>query len=103
MDIDLCPLLENWRFLLQAVGMTLVLSVLSIVLGLAIGVVCGALRTYGGRVVDVVLGLYVDLVRSIPVLAILVWTYFAFPLFIGHSLTRSPAACWPSASISAPT
>ena len=87
MDIDVSPLLENWRFMLNAVGMTVLLSVLSIALGVAIGIVCGVLRTYGGRVLNTVLGLYVDLVRSIPVLAILVWTYFAFPLFIGHSLT----------------
>src|ERR1700758_3281103 len=87
MDIDISPLLENWRFMLQAVGMTLLLSALSICLGVAIGIVCGVLQTYGGRVLNTVLGLYVDLVRSIPVLAILVWTYFAFPLFIGHTLT----------------
>jgi polar amino acid transport system permease protein len=87
MEIDISPLLENWRFMLNAVGMTLLLSVLSIVLGVAIGIVCGVLRTYGGRILNTVIGLYVDLVRSIPVLAILVWTYFAFPLFIGHSLT----------------
>jgi polar amino acid transport system permease protein len=87
MEIDISPLLENWRFMLNAVGMTALLSVLSIALGVAIGVVCGVLRTYGGRVLNTVLGLYVDLVRSIPVLAILVWTYFAFPLFIGHTLT----------------
>jgi len=87
MDIDVSPLIENWRFMAQAIGMTLLLSTLSICLGLAIGIVCGTLRTYGGRLIDLAVGLYVDLVRSIPVLAILVWTYFAFPLFIGHSLT----------------
>ena len=87
MDIDISPLVENWRFMLQAIGMTVLLSVFSICLGVAIGIVCGVLRTYGGRVLNTVLGLYVDLVRSIPVLAILVWTYFAFPLFIGHTLT----------------
>jgi polar amino acid transport system permease protein len=90
MDIDISPLFENWRFMLQAVGMTLLLSVLSIGVGAAIGIVCGVLRTYGGPALNVILGLYVDLVRSIPVLAILVWTYFAFPLLIGESL--SPVA-----------
>ena len=90
MDIDISPLIENWQFMLQAVVMTVWLSVLSIVLGLAIGIVCGVLRTYGGRALNVVIGLYVDLVRSIPVLAILVWTYFALPLLIGESM--SPVA-----------
>ena len=90
MEIDVSPLLENWQFMLQAVGMTVLLSALSIVVGVAIGIVCGILRTYGGAMLNAGIGLYVDLVRSIPVLAILVWTYFAFPLLIGRSL--SPVA-----------
>jgi His/Glu/Gln/Arg/opine family amino acid ABC transporter permease subunit len=86
MDIDLSPLLESRQFLLQAIGVTLMLSAFSILLGCAIGVVCGALRTYGGRLLYTVIGLYVDITRSIPVLAILVWMYFAFPLLIERSL-----------------
>jgi His/Glu/Gln/Arg/opine family amino acid ABC transporter permease subunit len=87
MDIDISPLVVNWQFMLTAVGFTLMLSALSILLGLAVGLASGILRTYGGTLIDAVLGLYVDLVRSIPVLAILVWTYFAFPLVIGEALT----------------
>jgi polar amino acid transport system permease protein len=86
MEIDISPLLVNWQFMLQAVETTLEVSVFSILLGTAIGVVVGVLRTYGGVVLDVLLGLYVDLVRSIPVLAILVWVYFALPLLIASSL-----------------
>jgi polar amino acid transport system permease protein len=86
MEIDVSPLLVNWRFMLQAIETTLEVSVFSILLGTAIGVICGALRVYGGTVPDMILGLYVDLVRSIPVLAILVWVYFALPLLIGSSL-----------------
>jgi polar amino acid transport system permease protein len=33
-----------------------------------------------------VLSLYVDTARAVPLLVILVWTYFAFPLLIGVSL-----------------
>src|SRR5438552_787001 len=77
MDIDISPLIVNWQFMLRAVGVTLLLSGLSILLGIAIGLVCGVLRTYGGRLFDLAIGAYVDVIRSIPVLAILVWTYFA--------------------------
>jgi His/Glu/Gln/Arg/opine family amino acid ABC transporter permease subunit len=87
MEIDISPLLVNWQFMLRAIEMTLVVSACSILLGTAIGVVAGALRTYGGSVLNVLIGLYVDLVRSVPVLAILVWTYFALPLLTGYSLS----------------
>jgi His/Glu/Gln/Arg/opine family amino acid ABC transporter permease subunit len=92
MDIDLSPFLENWQFLLRAIGTTMLLSAFSILLGCAIGIVCGALRTYGGRVLDTIIGLYVDITRSIPILAILVWMYFAFPRLIEHSLDPIVAA-----------
>jgi polar amino acid transport system permease protein len=87
MEIDISPLLMNWQFMLRAIEMTLLISAFSILLGTAIGVVAGALRTYGGSLLYVLIGLYVDLVRSIPVLAILVWTYFALPLVTGSSLS----------------
>ncbi|MBV9753500.1 MAG: amino acid ABC transporter permease [Hyphomicrobiales bacterium] len=87
MDIDVSPLILNWQFILTGLGFTLSLSILSILLGAAIGMVGGVARTYGGPLLDTIVGVYVDLVRSIPVLAILVWTYFAFPLLIGESLS----------------
>ncbi len=91
MSIDISPLLNSWPFLLRAFWMTIVVSVLSMALGFAIGVVVGTLRTYGGRAVDALLSLYVDSVRAVPVLVILVWTYFAFPLVIGTSISAVEA------------
>ena len=85
-SIVLWPITGSWQFLLQALWTTIVLSGLSMALAFAIGVVVGALRTYGGRLLDLVLGFYVDSMRAIPLLVVLVWTFFAFPLVIGHSL-----------------
>jgi polar amino acid transport system permease protein len=92
MSISLTPFITSWPFLLKAVWITLVLSLASMGLGFAIGVVVGALRTYGGRALDIVLGLYVDTMRSVPLLVVLVWMYFAFPLLIGRSLDVMTAA-----------
>ena len=83
---SLSPIIESAPFLLKAVGVTVFISVLAMLLGFAIGIVVGVLRTYGGRTFDVVLGLYVDTMRSVPLLVILVWLYFAFPLLIGQSI-----------------
>jgi len=84
--IDVSPLLTRWIFLGRGLEVTVEVSLLSMALGFAVGVVVGTLRTYGGRVLDSVLGFYVDSMRAIPLLAVLVWTYFAFPLVIGRSL-----------------
>lgn len=86
MDIDLSPLLTRWQFLGSALLVTAYISLLSMAFGFVIGVIVGGLRTYGGRAVDAVLGFYVDSMRAIPLLVILVWTFFAFPMVAGFSL-----------------
>lgn len=86
MDIDLSPLLTRWQFLGSALLVTAYISLLSMAFGFVIGVLVGGLRTYGGRAVDAVLGFYVDSMRAIPLLVILVWTFFAFPMVAGFSL-----------------
>ena len=85
-------LAANWPFLLKAAGVTLMVSAASMVLGLILGILVAIGRTYGGRFLDIVLGFYVDSMRAIPVLVILVWGYFALPLLTGHSLSPIVAA-----------
>lgn len=84
-------MLGYWRFLLGGVVVTVWLSLASIGVGFAIGLVVGILRTYGGRLIDVVLSLYVDTMRAIPQLVILVWVFFAMPLVTGQSLSPMAA------------
>ncbi|MGE0007036.1 MAG: amino acid ABC transporter permease [Parvibaculaceae bacterium] len=91
MNITLQPIIESWPFLAKALMMTIFVSIASTALGFAIGTVVGALRTYGGRWADIALGFYVDSMRAIPLLVILVWTFFAFPLVIGHSINAVTA------------
>jgi polar amino acid transport system permease protein len=92
MTITLTPFIANWPFLLKAVWVTLLVSVLSMALGFAIGIVAGGLRTYGGRALDIIIGFYVDTMRAVPLLVVLVWIYFAFPLLIGRSVDVTTAA-----------
>ncbi len=85
-------LAQNWYFLLRALGTTLALSGLSLLGGLALGILVALGRTYGGRTADIVLGFYVDTMRAVPVLVFLVWCYFALPLVTGYTLTPFVAA-----------
>jgi polar amino acid transport system permease protein len=85
-------LAANWPFMLKALGVTLAVSLGSMLLGLLLGIIVAIGRTYGGRLADIVLGFYVDTMRSIPVLVILVWGYFALPLLTGRSLSPFIAA-----------
>lgn len=82
----------NWPFLLKALGVTVALSLASMLVGLVLGTLVAVGRTYGGRAADIVLGFYVDTMRAVPVLVILVWSYFALPMVTGHSLSPFVAA-----------
>jgi polar amino acid transport system permease protein len=86
MDLDYSPVLDSWQFLLNGLELTLALSFLTILCSLTLGGAIGLARCYGPRWLAVPLVFYVDSMRSVPVLVVLVWTYFALPLVIGVTL-----------------
>ncbi|HEX2943299.1 MAG TPA: amino acid ABC transporter permease [Rhodopila sp.] len=86
LDLDFGPLLHSWRYLAAGLGVTLLLSALTIVSSLLLGAAVGLARIYGPRWLGIVLTFYIDTMRAIPVLVVLVWMYFAFPLVAGLSL-----------------
>jgi polar amino acid transport system permease protein len=74
---------RNLSLLGHALWITVVLNVASIALALALGTLMGIGRVYGGKWLDRTLGLIIDVVRSIPILVIMVWTFFGLPLLLG--------------------
>jgi polar amino acid transport system permease protein len=88
MDFDLSVITEHWRFLASGIGITLVLSAVSGATSIAVGFVVALLRLYGPRWLRPIVVLYIDSMRAIPVLVVLVWTFFALPILTG--LTMPP-------------
>src|SRR5260221_1932412 len=74
---------RNLGLLGHALLVTIELNVASIALALFLGALMGIGRVYGGRWTDRVLGFVIDVVRSIPILVIMVWTFFGLPLLLG--------------------
>jgi polar amino acid transport system permease protein len=83
MDLDFSPILINWRFLAGGLLVTILLSVSTIVCATILGMAIGLGRTYGAAWLRVPLTFYVDSMRALPILVILVWTFFAFPIAFG--------------------
>ena len=88
MDFDLAVIADNWRFLAYGVLVTIVLSIVSGATSLAAGLAIALLRLRGPRWLRPIVVLYVDSMRAVPVLVVLVWTFFALPIVTG--LTMSP-------------
>ncbi len=83
MDLDFEPVFEAWRFLLGGVGITLLLAAASAGCSFVVGAVVALGRLCGPRWLRPLVVFYIDSMRAIPVLVVLVWMYFAFPLAAG--------------------
>jgi polar amino acid transport system permease protein len=89
---DMSVVLENWRFLGAGLAFTIYLWVATAISVTLLGVLLAITRVYGPTWIKPFVAFYVDTMRSIPVLAIMVWAYFAVPLAIGVTLPAFPAA-----------
>jgi polar amino acid transport system permease protein len=92
MDFDFSVITDHLRFLGSGIAVTLLLSVLSGVTSLAAGLVVALLRLYGPRWLKPLVILYIDSMRAIPVLVVLVWTFFALPIIAGVTMSPFVAA-----------
>jgi polar amino acid transport system permease protein len=92
MEFDFSPVVESWHYLLDGLELTLLLSVWSVLGSLVLGTVLGLARSYGPAWLRVPLIFYIDSLRAIPALVLLVWTYFAAPLVFGVTLPAFWAA-----------
>jgi polar amino acid transport system permease protein len=92
MDFDFSVVTDHWRFLASGVGITLLLSVVSGLTSLVAGLVVALLRLYGPRPLRFAVVLYIDSMRAIPVLVVLVWSFFALPILTGITMPPFVAA-----------
>jgi polar amino acid transport system permease protein len=83
MEIDLAPLWDSRWFLMGGIGLTLGLSLLTVFFSAVSGTAMGLMRCYGPGWIVRPLVFYIDSMRAIPVLVLLVWVYFALPIAVG--------------------
>jgi len=84
-----------WRFdavlpylsyLMAGVKTTIAVSVASILVAVVVGLVVALARNARLAPVRAIAGVYVDIWRSTPTLAQLLWVYYALPIFTGTSI-----------------
>jgi His/Glu/Gln/Arg/opine family amino acid ABC transporter permease subunit len=79
-----------WPELLEGLLVTLELSAVSAVFAVLIGMIVAVLRWFGSRTVNIFLIAYVDLFRSIPMIVLMVFVYYALP-YVGITLVSVTA------------
>lgn len=87
---DFSAILNALSYLIfDGLGLTLALTFLAGLMGLALGIVLAVLRLSPWRVLSVPAGVYVNLMRSVPLVLIIFWFYFLVP-YIGAWIVGSP-------------
>jgi len=76
---DFLSIFIEWRMLLKGVAWTLGLTLISAVIGVAVGVACAWSRTYGGALLRAIVGAYVELIRNTPFIVQLFFIFFGLP------------------------
>lgn len=69
----------NIRFLIEGLRVTIEVSLLSIIFSFLIGGLAGVIRFSNIPIVSKVVGVVVDVIRNLPLLLIIFFTYFALP------------------------
>lgn len=87
MYLDFGIVLRNLPFLLSGLWVTILISLLTMVIAVAIGLVVALARLYGGRVLRRPCEIYVDVIRSVPLLTVVMWTYYALPVLINRQIS----------------
>ncbi|MES2975372.1 MAG: amino acid ABC transporter permease [Pseudomonadota bacterium] len=88
---DFMAVLSQWPLLLKGVAWTLGLTVISALIGVALGVACAWARAHGPGWLKWVTGSYVELIRNTPFIVQLFFVFFGLPA-AGVKLTPETAS-----------
>ncbi|SUP60983.1 Arginine transport system permease protein ArtQ [Weissella viridescens] len=69
----------NMRFLLTGLWVTIEVSVISIIFSFIIGSILGVIRYMKVKYLSAIVGFIIDMIRNLPLLLIIFFTYFALP------------------------
>ena len=79
--------LTNLKFLLSGMGLTIYISVISIILSMFLGFVVAIPSLAKNKFLSYINIGYVEIVRAIPLLVLILWVYYGLPIMTGLSFS----------------
>lgn len=86
--LQLSVITSNAHLLWQGLLITLYYTVITISAGLVIGLIVGLVQLSTFRPIAWLGRIFVEFFRNIPLLVLLLWTYYALPIFLGVNITK---------------
>jgi len=78
--------LKYWPFILQGFELNILLAVATAITASIVGLGLALARLYGPRWLSIIVTFYIDTMRSIPELVVLIWIFFSIPILTKMSL-----------------
>jgi polar amino acid transport system permease protein len=91
-QFDFTVIGDSWRYLGKGLLFTVSLWIATAVLSTFLGILLALARSYGPFWAKPAIAFYVDSMRAVPLLVIMVWIYFALPLVTGVNFPAFVAA-----------
>lgn len=85
-DFDFGVILDNLPFLWQGLQLSLWLTFLAVLGGIALGTLLALARLSGIKPLALLAAAYVNLIRSVPLILVIFWFYFLVPLAVGRPI-----------------
>ena len=79
--------LSNLKFLISGIGITIYISLISIVISMIIGLIIAIPSLAKNKILTYINIGYVEIVRAIPLLVLILWVYYGLPILTGFSFT----------------
>ena len=77
--------LTNLKFLISGITTTIYISIISIILAMIIGLVIALPSLSNNKILSYFNIAYVEIVRAIPLLVLILWIYYGLPIMMGIS------------------
>jgi glutamate/aspartate transport system permease protein len=79
-------------FVVSGLAFSLQLTLIAMVGGILIGTLLALMRLSGSKLLEVPARIYVDGLRSIPLVMVILWVYLLIPLFLGKPIGKEISA-----------
>jgi glutamate/aspartate transport system permease protein len=91
-SLDFTAVYDAMPVLWQGMQISVLLAAFGIIGGLLLGIVLAILRLSPLRILSHAAAIYVDFLRSIPLVLLVFWFYFLVPMLVGHNVDGFYAA-----------
>jgi len=81
MVLDWSVVTQNLSLFLEGAALSLKISVLSLLISIPIGIGFGLLRVSKNKLLSAIAAVYVEVIRGVPLLVLLIWIYFVMGQF----------------------